>query len=66
LPSIVDDPSISVGKTPTISEIDRNTKEGRLLLAAIAKLTTESQTDKTPDEVMAQCEALSIAMFQNL
>lgn len=66
LPSVVDDPcGRSKCGAPTISEIDINTKEGRLLLAAIAKLTTESQTDKTPDEVMAQCEALSVAMFQD-
>ena len=38
----------------TINDIDSSTEEGRLLIAALAKITTESQTDKEPDEVLAQ------------
>ena len=45
-----------------LKEIDRTTKEGRLLFAALAKITTESQTDKTPYEVMEQLEELATAM----
>lgn len=47
--------------------IDINTKlpEGKLLLAALAKLTTESQTDKTPYEVIEQLNNLSNSMFDN-
>ena len=45
-----------------LKEIDRTTKEGRLLFAALAKITTESQTDKTPYEVMEQLEELAAAM----
>lgn len=40
----------------------KDTPEGRLLLAAIAKITTESQTDKTPDEVIKQLNTLSKKM----
>ena len=47
-----------------VSDIDTSTIEGRLLLAALAKLTTESQTDKTPDEVIEQCVMLAEHMFK--
>ena len=42
----------------TITDINTKTEEGKLLLAAIAKITTESQTDKTPDDVMEQLNKL--------
>jgi hypothetical protein len=45
-----------------LNEIDRTTKEGRLLFAALAKITTESQTDKTPYEVLEQLEDLATKM----
>lgn len=45
-----------------INQISTRTAEGRLLIAAIAKLTTESQTDKTPDEVLQQCAKLALEM----
>jgi hypothetical protein len=46
----------------TINDINFTTKEGQLLRAAICKLTTESQKDKTPDEVLEQCDRLSLAI----
>lgn len=49
----------------TISEINTNCAEGRLLMAALAKLTTESQTDKTPDEVIKQCNELADDMYKD-
>ena len=49
-----------------LKEIDRTTKEGRLLFAALAKITTESQTDKTPYEVLEQLEELSTAMDEDI
>jgi len=45
-----------------INLIDTTTSEGKLLLAAVAKITTESQTDKTPSEVMEQLQILSAKM----
>ena len=45
-----------------INLIDTSTSEGKLLLAAVAKITTESQTDKTPNEVMKQLTELSAKM----
>lgn len=45
-----------------LDNIDRTTKEGRLLFAALVKLTTESQTDKEPDEVIAQLNELADKM----
>ena len=45
-----------------INLIDTSTSEGKLLLAAVAKITTESQTDKTPNEVLNQLEELSAKM----
>jgi hypothetical protein len=52
-------------KLQNLSDVNTNTQEGRYLMAALAKLTTESQTDKTPDEVMDQCYILSEEMFKN-
>ena len=37
-----------------LNKIDVSSEEGKLLLAAIAKITTESQTTKTPNEVISQ------------
>ena len=45
-----------------INLIDTSTSEGKLLLAAVAKITTESQTDKTSCEVMEQLTELSAIM----
>lgn len=42
--------------------INTATEEGRLLFAALVKLTTESQTDKTPDEVLEQLNKLADAI----
>lgn len=42
-----------------INEIDRNSDSGKLLFAAIAKISTESQTDKTPGEILQQLNELS-------
>lgn len=47
----------------SISKINTNTKEGKYLMAALAKLTTESQIDKTPDEVLEQCNQLQEKMY---
>ena len=35
-----------------LQEINTTTEEGKLLIAAIAKISTESQADKTPDEII--------------
>lgn len=48
-----------------ISAINTNCPEGRLLMAALAKLTTESQKDKTPDEVLRQCINLADHMYKD-
>lgn len=45
-----------------INEINLEAEEGKLLLASIAKLTTESQTDKTPQDVLKQLNKLSKKM----
>jgi len=47
-----------------IREIDTQTIDGQLLLTSIAKITTESQTDKTPDEVLCQLNKLRKSMFE--
>lgn len=48
----------------SLSEINTNCAEGRLLMAAMAKITTESQTNKTPDEVLIQCAELADHMYK--
>lgn len=45
-----------------ISGIDNSTKEGKLLVAAIAMITTESRTDQTPDQVLEKLNMLSNAI----
>lgn len=51
-------------KIQNLSDVDTNTREGRYLMAALAKITTESQTDKTPDEVLEQCYLLQEEMYK--
>lgn len=48
-----------------LSAIDTNTHEGRYLMAAIAKLTSESQSDKTPDQVLGQLAVLVDIMYKD-
>lgn len=55
-------PIKNMEKITTLSQINKEIPEGRLLLAALAKITTESQTDKEPDEVIQQCEELAEEM----
>jgi len=45
-----------------LEQINTKTEEGKMLLAAIAKITTESQTDKTPYEVIEQLNKLKKLM----
>lgn len=49
----------------SLRDIDNRTKEGKYLMAALAKLTTESQTNFTPDEVLQQCGELVGYMYPN-
>ena len=49
----------------SISQIDTNRIEGRLLMAALVKLSTESQTDKQPDEILQQCQTVSEGMYKD-
>lgn len=51
-------------KLINLSDVNTNTKEGRYLMAALAKITSESQTDKTPDEVLEQCYLLQEKMYK--
>jgi hypothetical protein len=46
-----------------INQINTKTEEGKMLMAALAKITTESQTDKTPYEVLEQLNKLKDKMF---
>lgn len=45
-----------------IKEIDTTTEEGKMLLAAIAKISTESQTNKNPNQIMGQVNTLKNKM----
>lgn len=42
-----------------ISAINTSCPEGRVLMAALAKISTESQTDKEPDVILGQCVELA-------
>jgi len=45
-----------------INKINTSTEDGKMLLAAVAKITTESQTNKTPSQVMRQITRLKNKM----
>ena len=45
-----------------LKQINTETEEGKMLMAALAKITTESQTDKTPYEVLEQLNGLKDKM----
>ena len=49
-------------KITELNDINLNIPEGRLLFSALAKITTESQRDKTPDQVIEQLNKLSDQM----
>jgi len=46
-----------------LEDIDMDSESGKLLLMGIAKITTESQTNKTPSEVLDQLNALRDEVF---
>jgi len=46
-----------------VNTINTNTEEGKMLLAAIAKISTESQTTKTPNQIIRQLNKLKNHMF---
>ena len=48
----------------TLNEINYQNNEGRLLMAALAIITTELRTDKTPDEVISELNQRADDMFQ--
>lgn len=50
-------------KLNQLNDIDTSTAEGRMLIAALSKITTESQQDKQPDEVVRQCADLVKEMW---
>lgn len=47
-----------------LNKINTKTEQGKMLLAAVAKITTESQTNKTPDQVLRQLTKLKNKMFK--
>ncbi len=49
-----------------LSGINTNTIEGRLLIAAMAKISSESQTNKTPDEILEQVHDLAEHIYKEL
>lgn len=48
-----------------LSMIDTNRTEGRLLMAALAIITTESRRDKEPDSVLVSCVELADHMYKD-
>jgi hypothetical protein len=50
-------------KIKDINEINTKTEEGKLLLAAMAIITTTIRTDKTPATVLKELQSLSEEMF---
>ena len=47
----------------TLQEINIFTDEGKLLMAALAHITTTTHTDKTPDEVVEELSIKAEDMF---
>jgi hypothetical protein len=50
-------------KITDVGEIDPSKEEGKLLMAALAIITTECRTDKTPYEVIAELNKLCEIMY---
>jgi hypothetical protein len=50
-------------KINDIGDINNRIEEGRLLLAALAIITTECRTNKTPEMVISEINNLSEKMF---
>ena len=48
----------------TLNEINYQNNEVRLLMAALAIITTELRTDKTPEEVISELNQRADDMFQ--
>lgn len=48
-----------------LSAINTNCIEGRVLMAALAKISTESQPDKEPDVILGQCTELADHMYKD-
>lgn len=46
-----------------LQEIDITSKEGKLLMSALAILTTKNYTDKTPDDVISILVDLSNRLY---
>ena len=46
-----------------INDINTDIEEGKLLLASISKLSSESQSSKTPNQILGQLNKLSDVMF---
>ena len=51
------------GYPKEIGQIDTNSKEGKLLIAALSKISTESQTNKEPDQILNQVVVLADGIF---
>lgn len=51
-------------KLENLNKININSKEGRYLIAALAVITTESQKDKTPEEVLEKLYILQVDIFK--
>ena len=49
----------------TIKEIDDTNDEGKLLIMAVAHITTTTHTTKTPDEVMAELATTAESIYLN-
>ena len=50
-------------KITDVGEIDPSKEEGKLLMAALAIITTECRTDKTPWEVIEELKKLCEIMY---
>lgn len=48
-----------------LNQINYQTHEGRLLMAALAIITSESRTSKTPHDVILELNNLSEHMFRD-
>lgn len=52
-------------KVMQVPQIDTRTPEGKLLIAALAMLTTEVNVDKTPDEILLKINSLADEIESN-
>lgn len=50
----------------TLNDVDTSTEEGKMFMAALAMITTESRTHQEPDAVIEEIQKLKKHMYDEM